>query len=29
MCGFKCCVGFVSPDVVWDELNDCAWNVYL
>ena len=24
-----CCVGFVSVDVVCDELNDCAWNVYL
>ena len=22
-----CCVGFVSLDVVCDELNDCAWNV--
>ena len=24
-----CCVGFASLDVVWDELNDCAWNVCL
>ena len=24
-----CCVGFVSLDVVCDELNDCAWNVCL
>ena len=24
-----CCVGFASPDVVCDELNDCAWNVCL
>ena len=22
-----CCVGFASLDVVFDELNDCAWNV--
>ena len=24
-----CCIGFVSFDVVCDELNDCAWNVGL
>ena len=24
-----CCVGFASLDVVYDELNDCAWNVGL
>ena len=24
-----CCVGFASLDVVCDELNDCAWNVFL
>ena len=24
-----CCVGFASLDVVCDELNECAWNVYL
>ena len=24
-----CCVGFVSLDVGYDELNDCAWNVGL
>ena len=24
-----CCVGFVSLDVVCDELIDCAWNVFL
>ena len=23
-----CCVGFASLDVVCDELNDCAWNVF-
>ena len=23
-----CCVGFASHDVVCDELNDCAWNVF-
>ena len=23
-----CCVGFVSLDVLCDELNDCAWNVF-
>ena len=24
-----CCVGFVSLDVVYDELKDCAWNIFL
>ena len=24
-----CCVGFAFLDVVYDELNDCAWNVCL
>ena len=24
-----CCVGFASPDVVCNELNDCTWNVGL
>ena len=24
-----CCVGFASLYVVFDELNDCAWNVCL
>ena len=23
---FVYCVGFASLDVVFDELNDCAWN---
>ena len=23
-----CCVGFLSLDVVCDELNYCAWNVW-
>ena len=23
-----CCVGVVSLDVVYDELNDCAWNTF-
>ena len=23
-----CCVGFASLDVVYDEVNDSAWNVY-
>ena len=26
---YICCVGFVSLDVVCDELNECAWNVCL
>ena len=26
---YICCVGFASLDVVWDKLNDCAWNVGL
>ena len=26
---FICCVWFASIDVVFDELNDCAWNVGL
>ena len=25
----RMCVGFVSLDVVCDELNDCSWNVGL
>ena len=28
MCGSICCVGFASLDVVCNELNDCAWNVF-
>ena len=25
---YICCVGFASLDVVCDEFNDCAWNVF-
>ena len=29
MCDSIYCVGFASLDVVYDELNGCAWNVDL